>query len=239
PPLNFNDLALPPPGLQGDDLRTYRASAQLFVGSLLSLPHGKDAMVQMLLLLRKRLNWQTAFLEAYRLHFPTLLAVEQWWALVTVRFLCGTEPHSWSLELTRRKLDDVLRVAVARSAGPGQPPSRTTIPLQEVIRETPYRFHRDLIRVRLSQLQLLQYHSAPEFVPLIEQYVSTLREYLAQSGSVHVGTPGARPTLATAGPTARETILKLNELDRKRSMFIQAPPGPTPPPDRSTTTENR
>lgn len=226
PPLSFNDLALLTPGSEGDALKTYRASARLFVDALLELPRGKSALVIMLSLLPRRLNWQTAFLEAYRSYFPTLLAVEQWWALVAVQFLTGTEPHSWSPAFTRRKLDDILHVVVDRRSFSDERLVRTRVSLQEIIRETSYPSHRELIRSRITQLQLLENHAAQELVPLIRQYASVLREYLAyRRGSTGGGTRAAA-LLATPEAAARQTILKLDELDRKRASMVDESPNP-------------
>lgn len=223
PPVSFNDLSLPPPRLQGDNLKTYRASAQLFVTALLELPNGKRAMTDMISLLPQRLNWQTAFLEAYRAHFPRLLAVEQWWALVSLQFLTGTEPHSWSPQLTRRKLDEVLQVMAERRAPQDQAPVRAPVPMQEIIRQTPYAMHRDLLRARLAQLEVLQQNAAPEFVPLINQYAKTLREYVYRPSRSARTTPGAGRTSSNIEAAAREVISKLDQLDRKRF---------SPPPQR-------
>ncbi|MDH7501532.1 MAG: hypothetical protein QHJ82_02300 [Verrucomicrobiota bacterium] len=228
PPLSFNDLSLPPPRLQGDNLKTYRASAQLFVSALLQLPNGKRTMTDMISLLPQRLNWQTAFLEAYRAHFPRLLAVEQWWALVSLQFLAGTEPHSWSPQLTRRKLDDALQVLAERRVPQDQTPVRAPVPLQEIIRQTPYAVHRELLRTRLAQLEVLQQNAAPEFVPLINQYAKTLREYLYRPGRPAKGTSGASRTSSNIEPAAREVISKLDQLDRRRLSLPATPPGPPP-----------
>ncbi len=230
PPLSFNDLSLPPPRLQGDNLKTYRASAQLFVSALLQLPNGKRAMTDMISLLPQRLNWQTAFLEAYRAHFPRLLGVEQWWALVSLQFLAGTEPHSWSPQLTRRKLDEVLQVLVERRAPQEQTPVRGPVPLQEIIRQTPYRVHRELLRGRLAQLEVLQQNAAPEFVPLINQYAKILREYVYRPARSTRNTPGAGRTSSSIQPAAREVVSKLDQLDRK--SFSQPATPPSPPPKK-------
>ena len=229
PPLSFNDLSLPPPGLSGEHLQTYRASAHLFVSGLLDLPNGRRALVDMLGLLPHRLNWQTAFLEAYRAHFSKMLAVEQWWALTSLQFLTGTEPHSWSRELTRRKLDEVLQVVVERRGPTNVPPHRVAIPLQELVRETPYAAHREILRARVTQLGLVQFNGAPDLAPLIGQYVKVLRRYVAQPVRTSSGRSLDRSAAVRQNPVAQQTILRLNELDRQRaSMPIAAPSRTTP-----------
>src|SRR5207245_11226468 len=57
--------ALPDP-VPEETWKTFQASAQLFVSQLLLLPAGRATLVEMLYELPNYLNWQSAFLNAYR-----------------------------------------------------------------------------------------------------------------------------------------------------------------------------
>ncbi len=227
PPLTFNDLSLPPPGLAGESLQTYRASAQLFVSTLLELPNGRQTMAGMLGLLTWRLNWQTAFLEAYKGHFPRMLSVEQWWALATVQFLAGNQPHSWSHELTGRKLNEVLQVVVERRGESNAAPSHASISLQQLIRLSTYQAHRELLRARANQLDLVSFNGVPELAQLIKDYSAVLRRYVAQPIRRDPAKSRADRYAPRPNPLARQTVLSLDDLDRRRltlSTTRSAPP---------------
>lgn len=231
PPLSFNDLSLPPPGLSGERLQTYRATAQLFLSALLELPNGRNALVQMLGLLPQRLNWQTAFLEAYRSHFQRMLAVEHWWAVWSVQFLAGSQPHSWPMELTRRKLDEVLQITVERRTATDAVPSRVAISLQELIRESPYAAHREIVHGRIAQLDLVQFNSSPDLAPLIGQYAKVLRRYAAQPVRADSNRRPRGSAVVRPNPMAQQTISRLNSLDRRRLSIPLVSPARSSPVD--------
>ena len=82
-PLTFDELSWPGT-LAPERVRHYDECAHLFVHELLRLRNGENCMQQMLSGLSIRLNWQVAFLDAFKPHFTQLVDVEKWWGLRVV-----------------------------------------------------------------------------------------------------------------------------------------------------------
>jgi hypothetical protein len=234
-PLSFNELSLPGQWpAAGEAAVTYRASAQLFVTAFLEAPGGRQALLAMLALLPQTLNWQTAFLQACRPRFATLRHLEHWWAVTTVQFLTGTQPHSWSRALTLRKLGEVLHVPVEVRTDTNSLPQAAVFSLQQVIRESAFSLHRPLLQTRLGQLRIVQASGAAELAPLIKQYIAVVQRYTSSLPQApKAGAPPDRVALNRGPPTA-DTVARLDDLDRRRAAWALtgsgagAPPGAAP-----------
>jgi hypothetical protein len=220
--LSFTRLGDPlPEQLPEETWKTYQASAQLFFSQLLPLNGGRAALVQMLYLLPHHLNWQTAFLAAFRKQFSRLLDVEKWWAVVLVHFTGQDPMNAWSKEIAVQKLDDALRPPVLVSGNRRDLPRRARMSLQQIIDEWDYLRQRILLKQAAAQLLLMRMKTPPEMVALVDEYRNTIESYLAkrdQAGvarSLH-GLPATR-----ADGLVRDVVRKLNDLDQARAVFGQ------------------
>ena len=83
-PLTFEELSWPAPGQVETPL--YRASAQVFTYELLHLRGGQACLGDFLTALPGYLNWQLAFLQAFKPHFSRPLDIEKWWSLRAAEF---------------------------------------------------------------------------------------------------------------------------------------------------------
>ncbi|HUZ07689.1 MAG TPA: hypothetical protein VMV89_09400, partial [Candidatus Paceibacterota bacterium] len=135
PALTFEQLSWPDGAqVSGADGGAYRASAKLFVSSLLGLKDGPARLRMMLQKLPQCYNWQTAFLDAFREDFSTQLDVEKWWALQVVDFSARDPGPQWTPAASRDRLDEILSVPVEMRAASNDLPSHAEISLQAVIR---------------------------------------------------------------------------------------------------------
>ena len=216
PPLSFNQLSFPAPQqLMGPGLLGYQASARLFLRGLLRLPGGKQALWSMLSQLTQRLNWQTAFLTAYQGQFRRLLDVEHWWALTLVRFTGRENTSAASREVSLERLSDVLHVRVEVRTSPKSAPRRTSISLQQVIRDWDGARQQQVLRFKLSQLRTLQLEAPADVASLLGEYISVLGGYREQR--FRAGPTSGRRGQGTAESQVllRDTLRRLDELDRK------------------------
>jgi SAM-dependent methyltransferase len=97
----------------GETGASYRASAQVFVSELLRLPEGDACFRNLLIVLPRYFNWQTAFLQAFHAYFERLLDLEKWWSLQSVAFAGGDPGRTWSVAESWQKLDEALRERAA------------------------------------------------------------------------------------------------------------------------------
>ena len=135
PALTFEQLSWPTDAqLNGDDGGAYRASAQLFVNELLKMDDGPAQLRAMLEILPQFYNWQLAFESAFRVDFSRPLDLEKWWALSVVTFVSLDPGPGWTLEVSRKKLDEILSVPVETRTATNSLPERAEISLQAVIR---------------------------------------------------------------------------------------------------------
>jgi hypothetical protein len=229
--LTFTELSLPSTEmLTGENLDHYRACAQLLVGELLRLPNGPQTLWAMLQQLTQHLNWQTAFLLAYQAHFPRLLEVEKWWALTVTQFTGRDEANAWPLPTSLQKLEDLLQVSMEIRTGPNSLPRRVVVPLQQVLGGWEFAQQIQLLQLKLHQLEFLQARMPPELLPLVSNYLATLKRYLEgrMLPSMARGHQRQAPVPATA--LLRQTLRALDELDRQRAKLAPLNPAPTNSP---------
>jgi len=211
--LSFSKLGDPAPDrLPEEPWKTYQACSQLFFNQLLLLNGGRAGMIEMLYLLPHHLNWQTAFLTAFKKQFPRLLDVEKWWAVVLVHFT-GLDPmNAWSRDVAVEKLDGALRPPVLVSANRADLPRRTRMTIQQIIREWDYLRQRIILKQTATQLLMMRIKTPAEMVALVDEYRSIIDNYLDKHD--RIGAARSR-----ADPLVRETVGRLNELDLRRAVF--------------------
>jgi hypothetical protein len=215
---SFTKLSDALPHSTGEETwKTFQASAQLFVIELLRLPGGRARLLEMLYELPLYLNWQTAFLNAFRGLFPRLLDVEKWWA-VTLTHFTGQDPtQAWAMPVALQKLDEALHPPVLVSASRKDMPQRTRMSVQRIINEWDYLRQRIVMKGVTAQLFSVGLKSPPELVALVQEYRSGIENYLAmrdQSG-VARSLPGLPPLRADF--LVADVVKKLDELDARRA----------------------
>ena len=191
----------------------------MFFAQLEQLNGGRAALVQFLWLLPHHLNWQTAFLTAFKPQFPRLLDVEKWWAVVLVHFT-GLDPmNSWSGEVAVQKLEDALRPPVLVAASRKDLPHRARMTVQQIIIEWDYLRQRIILRQTATQLLMLRFKTPVEMAALVDEYRATLDNYLTRHDQLGVARSlsGLPPTRADL--LARDVVKRLNELDERRALF--------------------
>jgi hypothetical protein len=221
PPLTFEQLSWPTGAQQtGKDGGVYRASAQIFVDSLLDLKAGPARVRAMLESLPQFYNWQLAFQSAFRADFSSPLDVEKWWALRVSSSAVRNPGPLWTPAVSRAKLDELLRVPVEARAASNSLPAHAEISLQTVIRSMDDQRQSELLRTRLRDLGLAQFRMSPQFAALTGEYRHALAGYLGESSTGKV-TPvqSGRMTYTSSRVSASRTLKKLDELDTKRRQL--------------------
>jgi hypothetical protein len=221
PPLTFEQLAWPSGAqLAGTDGGAYRATAQVFVSSLLDLKNGAAQMRVLLESLPHFYNWQIAFQSAFRANFPHPLDAEKWWALQLAAFTVRDPGPLWTPEASRARLDQLLTVPVEARAGSNSLPAHAEISLQAVIRGMNFDQQVTILRTRLNDLGLAQYRMTPQFAALTAEYRRILANYLGENTVTITASTRQRPPVHNpSGTIAARTLKKLDELDaRRRNM---------------------
>ena len=185
---------------------------------LLRFKDGNRCLGAMLDLLPQHLNWQTAFLQAFSPHFDRLLDVEKWWGLVCVNYTDVDYAARFSPSDSWHKLQQALDVPVEVHFSPDRLPAQAEITLQEVINTwEPAQAAAALQRVAES-LANLGLRISPDLRPLLDHYLSTVRNYLndTRPGGVAALAKYVQPQLAGA---RSDTCNKLNALDAQRAAL--------------------
>ncbi|PYM11038.1 MAG: hypothetical protein DME18_15125, partial [Verrucomicrobia bacterium] len=217
--------ALPDP-VPEETWKTFQACAQLFVSQLLLLPAGRATLVEMLYELPFYLNWQSAFLNAFRAQFPRLLEVEKWWAVVLVHFTGQDPTQAWSVPVALQKLDEILHPPVLVSRERKDMPQRAKLSVQQIISDWHYLRQRITLKGVTSQLLVARFKTPPELLSLADDYRVTIENYLNKRDQVGVSRslPGLPPMRADL--LVRDAVKRLNELDENRASLraTNAPP---------------
>ncbi|MBP8259517.1 MAG: hypothetical protein KA118_07610, partial [Verrucomicrobia bacterium] len=132
-PLSFSQLSLPTSDtFAGEPWAAFRICSHLLVAELLRLPDGPQCLAEMLAILPRHYNWQTAFLRAFAGHFSRLLDVEKWWSLVLANAGGRDRLHGWDAPAALAKLDEILRFPAQVRYAAGDLPVSAQLTLQQV-----------------------------------------------------------------------------------------------------------
>lgn len=219
--LTFQQLCWPSDlQLSGEDGGVYRASAQLFVDTLLNLRNGPAKLRAMLNAVPYFYNWQTAFFSAYRGDFASPLDVEKWWALQTVVFAAQSPGPQWTGDVSRERLDEILSVAVDFRSVSNSLPTRAEVSLQEVIRNFNSTLQTEILDLKIRDLEAAQLRMAPSFAVLAAEYRNAIAGYLGEAQVTRRAVIVRK--FASQSVSARETLRRLDALDARRRAIALA-----------------
>jgi hypothetical protein len=223
-PLTIAQLSWPDEAqLAGVDGGVYRASAQLFVKSLLGLKNGPMHLRALIASLPEFYNWQTAFQSAFQANFRRPLDLEKWWAVQTVSFLARDPGPAWTPGVSRDKLKEILRVPVELRTASNTLPAHAEISFQAVLRNFDRSQQAAILQPKLRDLELSQLRMAPPFAALADGYRRTLADYLEAGKRARPAAPlGKHPPARPPKPTVAGTVKKLDALDERRRAVESA-----------------
>jgi hypothetical protein len=217
PPLSFEDLSLPrPETLQGEAKTLYRASALAFLVKLRQLPRGDLRLKQMLAHLTQHLNWQTAFLQAYKPIFHSLLEVEKWWALARIQFIGEGAAEAWPPQRGLDILGQLLSVTLSTRNAPGAPARRVPVSLQQAVRRLALADFVSVARLKQRQLAAVAARLPREVGLLGREYRILLERYLTAVHQASARTRGQLVLNRRQSALLRELVRQLDRLDRRR-----------------------
>jgi len=219
--LTFEQLSWPDDAqVSGADGCAYRASAQLFVSSLLGLQDGPAQLREMLQSLPRFYNWQTAFQNAFGKNFPRPIDAEKWWALQAVDFAARDPGPRWTPATSRDQLDAILSVPVEMRDASNSLPARPEISLQAVIRNFDSAQQTPILQTKLRDLALAKFRIAAPLAALTDAYRRAIENYLNENA---LASPSAKHSPASSGKNgADETVKKLDALDAQRRAIEDA-----------------
>jgi hypothetical protein len=200
----------------------YETCAHLLVLSLLRLPEGPACLRRMVQERAARnLNWQTSFLEAFGMHFKSLRDADKWWNLQVATFSGRDLAHTYSLEESWRKLEEILECPVIKRPASGKI-ERQVVSLQAVIGQWEYARQKLVVQQKLGQLQMLRIRVSPQVLRLTEDYLDALQYYLNRRRQSAFASDSK--SLMTDDPKtlARRAVARLNQLDILRSELKAA-----------------
>lgn len=195
----------------------FRHSSQLFVSELMKLTDGKKNLRATIAEFATCYNWQTAFLRAYKNQFANQLALEKWWALQASYFAGRDNRQHWTNEESSTKLDGLLRARVAIQIS-GTATSRADVSLQVVIREWDSIRQNITLKEKIYELEQARTRIAPDYIPMVEDYRTTLATYLKKREKAGATFLGIR-TSASAQVVVAETVQLLDALDTQRALL--------------------
>jgi hypothetical protein len=219
-PLSFQQLSWPTEAdVDGDGSELYRNCAQLFLDRLLQFNDGNRLLREMLRQLPNHLNWQTAFLSAFRPHFKQLLDVEKWWGLSAVDFAKSDLAEPLTVETCGRELQDALDVPVQVHFAAQNMPAEAKLTLQEVIVKWSAPDASSAIERCVDELKFLHLRASPEYRPLVDQYLKALTRYLTVSRESWLEWTAGRSHPSALGLLKSDTATQLDALDKQRSAL--------------------
>jgi len=223
-PLSFNQLSLPAAPQTGPvSPEAFRVSAQVFVRELLALPRGRASLVAMLGNLTQTLNWQTAFLSAYRHQFERLVDVEKWWTMTALQYTAPEVGAAWRSDVALGFLEQVLLVTVQSQPSRKAPAVRTQASLSKILREWDFKRQDPLLRTKVRQLRVLRGHTVNPLQSLVDDYLHVLDYYLRTRPLLEHQGHLKNQTGAEVRRLLNQTVESLDQLDHRR-IGLSGPP---------------
>ncbi|MDB6021975.1 MAG: hypothetical protein JWQ04_1832 [Pedosphaera sp.] len=223
-PLSLAELSWPRPDqFNGEAADAYRSSAQLFVHELLLLNDGRACMQSFLPELPRHLNWQLAFLRAFRSDFGSQLDLEKWWALRLVQFTGRDLAQTWRPEDSWQKLDEVVRPSVEIRTSADEMPLRSQVTLQAIIRDWDIPRQTRLLQEKSQQLLMLRLRVSQDLIYLVDDYRRTLDGYLRKRDSNGYNQTGRTLYAPRLDNVARDTLRALDVLEARRQQLRPKP----------------
>jgi len=221
--------------VDGPGRARYDASAHLFVLELCRLRDGPSRLCGLLERLPDHLNWQVAFLEAFRGHFDRMVDVEKWWSLVVTRYTNHDPGMTLSFEESLQRLDEVLYTPVEVRLEKDDLPHQSQVSLQTVLLEWKPALRLATLRDKAARLAALQPRLAPEVALVAEEYRDALTGYL-NLAQARLTAPASKLGTDARLASLRGTVNRLHQLDARRQRLWASgvpvsPPG-SPQRDR-------
>ncbi len=224
-PLTFEELSWPAADQLADgQIDAFRSSAQLLVHRLLELNQGKTCLRGTLENLPHHMNWQFAFLAGFAPHFKTQLDIEKWWALQLVQFTGRDLTQALPLEASWDRLNEIIQAPVEVRSNPRELPRRSEVSLQTIIRDWDGLSQRSALQRKLRELELLRLQVAPELVGIVDEYRSSLNDYLNDQNFSRRWFGLRKQAGPIRNRTADNAIRQLNSLDARRMALKLAEP---------------
>ena len=177
-PPTYTDLSFPGQIIPHSPAMTnFHAASHLFVHGLLKLNDGPKNLAVFLQTLPQMLNWQTAFLTAYRAHFQSALDVEKWWALQVADVTSRDHAQSWSLADSLSKLDAQLSTTLEYRATTNSAAQSKNLSLIDLLRTVDFPLQQQVIAAKSRQLQSIQPFLAKPVEVLAIRYRVELETY--------------------------------------------------------------
>ncbi len=225
PPLTFTELSFPVPAdLEGEKGKHYRRSARLFLRELLRLPGGGKRILRMLGGLSHRLNWQFAFLDAYRPIFRSILDVEKWWAVASTRFIYGTVVGIRNEAASLFRMDQALTVVLLIRRSPNELPQREVLPLTKAIRRVPSAQLPRLLRMVEKRLLAAGVGAPPRVRDLLLRYLGAIRGFLNEWERGAIVSSARGYVMWEQQRVLDELFSRLADLDREREALEKKAP---------------
>ncbi len=236
PPLTFEELSWPADAqLSTDASEGYQSSAQLFVRRLLAFEDGSACFRVLLEELPKHLNWQLAFLQAFRPHFQSMLEVEKWWAVEVAHFTGRELERTWSYAESWSKLDDLIHAPVNVHTSADAQPMRTVVNLQTLLHMSNGIEQAGVFRQKLGALDSLRLRVAQDLVGLVDDYRRAIGRYLEKQTATTPFLPFRPLHGLVVNRAAKELARQLDALEARREALrpASAKPDGNPPADVS------
>lgn len=219
-PPGFSYLASPgPESLKGIYWMIFQDCSLVLTCELLDSPNGRERFLNSILLLKKYLNWQTAFLKAWEGQFQSMTDVEKWWALILVSSQKDTSRNGLTVKQSLEKLNSILAEASVTTLSEINRPKRPdTIHLQQIAENWSPSVQIYFFERIAAQLKAFELAAEPSIAELASRYRITVTDYIHQ--------PKIYAFFGKDAPSRADLRLlkrRLNYLDLERgSLQLQA-----------------
>jgi len=222
-PVDAGELFLPSErSLNGEGAEEFVYSAHFFYQRLLTLPAGKESLIQFLSSLSHHLNWQQAFFASFRLHFKRMLDVEKWWSVSLSDLTHQTTIHSWSLEQSLASLERTLLLPALVGNRRNELARKSFFSLQQVVARWERPDQETVLQMLLNRLRIVGIYAHADVAVLVREYQDCLEDYLELRRQELLGVKRRLAIRQLPAVTIRDTNDRLDRLDLLRRQLADS-----------------
>ncbi len=228
-PADISELFFPSRELlHGDRREAFSHSSHFLYRRLLDLPAGRDCLLQFLSSLSGRINWQQAFIPAFRPHFERMLDVEKWWSVALSDLAYQAPVASWSRAESLACLERTLVLPALVGERRDRLAARADFNLRQVVRRWRWEDQEPALERVANRLRVLGVYADPEVGALVRDYQGALESYLDRRRQAASPAPGRMQVRILPERAIRQVLERLGSLEERRGRL--AGPGQAVPP---------
>lgn len=198
----------------------FKHCSHLMFAEMVQMHDGITSIQRFIEQLPNYFNAQTAFHKAFAQRFPNMLELEKWWAVVTASVTQYNEKRRWDMEKSLTELGGILNPPAKVAMSKESLPTWRKFTFKDVLAYWSGEARDSQLDHITQQLQLLKAQSLLEVMPLVDQYLTLIRQFKGHLAQVGYAPDKRGQLVARESQIINRTLRNLAQLEKEREGFL-------------------